>query len=61
MTRETIWHWRHEHSVFLAALNRRRQALWAEGHERLRALVDKAVDAIEQGLTVATLRPQWNS
>jgi hypothetical protein len=50
VSRETIWHWHHEHSVFMVELNRRRQALWAEAHERLRALVHTAVDVIEEAI-----------
>jgi hypothetical protein len=42
---ETIWHWHHEHPVFLAELNRQRQTLWAEAHELVRALAGKAVAA----------------
>jgi hypothetical protein len=41
--------WRHEHPVFIAELNRR-QTLWTEAHERLRALVGKAVDVLEQAV-----------
>jgi hypothetical protein len=41
--------WRHEHPVFIAELNRR-QALWTEAHERLRALVGKAVNVLEQAV-----------
>jgi hypothetical protein len=50
VTRETVWHWRHDHLVFIAELNRRRKALWAEALERLRVLVGKAVDVIEQAV-----------
>lgn len=50
VSRETVWHWRHEHPVFLAELNRRRQALWADVHDRLRALVGKAVEVLEQAV-----------
>jgi Homeodomain-like domain len=50
VTRETIWHWRHKHPIFIAELNCRRQALWAGAHERLRALVGRAVDVIEEAV-----------
>jgi hypothetical protein len=50
VTREAIWHWRHEHPVFIAELNRQRQALWAEVHERLRALVHTVVDVITEAV-----------
>jgi hypothetical protein len=50
VSRETVWHWRHEHPVFLAELNRRRQALWADAHDRLRALVGQAVDVLDQAV-----------
>jgi hypothetical protein len=36
--------------VFARKLNRRRQALWAEAHEHLRALVGKAVNVLDQAV-----------
>jgi hypothetical protein len=54
--RETVTRWRHEHPVFIAELNRRRQALWVEHHERLRALVGQAVEVIEQAVCGGNLK-----
>jgi hypothetical protein len=28
VTRETVWHWRHEHPVFMAELERRWAEVW---------------------------------
>jgi hypothetical protein len=50
VTREMVWHWRHEHPDFLAEPNWRRQALWAAARERLRALIHTAVDVIEKAV-----------
>jgi hypothetical protein len=53
VTRETVWHWRHEHSVFMATLERRRAEVWRQPQERLRSLLSKAVEnlaaAVEEG------------
>src|SRR5215813_2223269 len=53
VTRETVWHWRHEHPVFMATLERRRAEVWREPQERLRSLLSKAVEnlaaAVEEG------------
>jgi hypothetical protein len=56
IARETVTRWRHERPVFIAELNRRRQALWAEHHERLRALVGQAVEVIEQAVCGGNLK-----
>jgi hypothetical protein len=50
VSRETVWAWRHRHPVFIAELNRRRKALWGDAHDRLRALVGKAVEVLEQAV-----------
>jgi len=50
IARETVMRWRHEHPLFIAELNRRRKDLWADAHERLRGLVSKAVEVIEQAV-----------
>src|SRR5919108_1834654 len=46
IARETAWHWRKEHAVFRATLERRRAELWGTASERLRALLAKAVENI---------------
>jgi hypothetical protein len=43
VTRETVWHWRHEHPVFMAELERRRAEVWRAPQEKLRSLMGKAV------------------
>jgi hypothetical protein len=47
VTRPTVTDWRNHHPVFRATLNARRSALWAEAHDRLRALVGKAIETLE--------------
>ena len=54
--RETVWSWRHTHPLFIAELNRRRHALWAEAHERLRALVGQAVAVLERAVVGGDLK-----
>jgi hypothetical protein len=46
IARETAWHWRKEHAVFRAHLERRRAEVWGTASERLRALLAKAVENI---------------
>jgi len=47
VTRPTVTDWRNHHPVFIATLNARRSALWADAHERLRALVGQAIANLE--------------
>jgi hypothetical protein len=56
VARETVWHWRHEHPVFLAELNRRRRAFWADAQERLRALVGRAVEILAEAVAGGDLK-----
>jgi hypothetical protein len=50
VAREAVTRWRSDNPLFIAELNRQRQALWADARERLRALVGKAVAVIEQAM-----------
>ncbi|WP_188881584.1 helix-turn-helix domain-containing protein [Alicyclobacillus cellulosilyticus] len=50
VTRQTVWEWRNRNPDFIAALNARRQELWGAQVERLRQLVAKAVDVLEEDL-----------
>jgi hypothetical protein len=50
VTRQTVSAWVHHHPGFQAALNSRRQELWADVSDRLRGLLPKALDVIEQEL-----------
>ena len=50
VARETICRWRNANPYFMAELNRRRQDVWQTAQERLRGLVGKAIDILEQAL-----------
>ena len=50
VSRETVTRWRNDNPHFIAELNRKRQALWHGDHDRLRALVGKALDTLEQAV-----------
>lgn len=50
VARETICRWRNENPYFMAELNRRRKDVWQTAQERLRGLVGKAIDILEQAL-----------
>jgi hypothetical protein len=49
VARETVTRWR-ANPFFSAALNRRRQELWASHTERLRAMVGGALDTLEKAV-----------
>lgn len=50
VSRQTVTEWRNRNAVFAAELNRRRQEVWGAQVERLRQLVARAVDVLEQDL-----------
>jgi len=50
VTRQTVWEWRNRNPEFIAALNARRQEVWGSHVERLRQLVTKAIDVLEENL-----------
>lgn len=50
VTRQTVNAWRRQHPGFQAALNVRRRELSEAAADRLRALLPKALDALEEGL-----------
>jgi hypothetical protein len=54
VSRQTISEWR-RNPVFMAELNRRRQALWADGHERLRHMVMTAIDRLQTAVDTGDL------
>jgi len=50
VTRPTVTEWANHDAAFQAALNQARAALWAAATDRLRAMVPKAVAALEAAL-----------
>ena len=48
--RETVTRWRNDNPHFAAQLNRQRRLIWSNSHDRLRALVSKAVDTLDLAL-----------
>lgn len=50
VSRATVCDWRNHNAVFQASLNRRRADLFAEGADRLRTLVGRAVGVLGAGL-----------
>ena len=51
VSRQTITNWRLNNPSFIVELNRKRKELWGSQEERLRNLVKKAVDILEQSLS----------
>lgn len=50
VTRQTVNVWRHVHPAFAAAVEERRHEVWGVASDRLRSLLPKAVDAVEDAL-----------
>ena len=50
VARETVTRWRNDNPHFAAQLNRQRRLIWSNSHDRLRALVSKAVDTLDVAL-----------
>ena len=48
VVRQTVWRWRNQDPDFIAELNERRQELWAAQKERLRSMIEPALDALEE-------------
>jgi transposase-like protein len=55
VSRQTVSEWLNHAAVFQAELNRRRQELFTENTERLRALVPRALDILAGELEVGNL------
>ena len=51
VSRQTVNQWQNHDAVFVAALNARRQETWGSQSERLRNLVAKAIDVLEEDLS----------
>jgi hypothetical protein len=54
--RQTIWRWRNEIPVFVAALNRERHELWASNSDRLRSLTSKALAVVDEALDASDVQ-----
>jgi hypothetical protein len=52
VTRQTVNEWRNHSPAFIAALNAQRQELFGAHTERLRGLVPKAIDALENAFEI---------
>jgi hypothetical protein len=56
VTRQTVWEWRHRHPAFIAEVNRQRQEVWEAATERLRGLLIRAVEVLDEGLNAEDRR-----
>jgi hypothetical protein len=52
----TVWRWRTGNPAFGAALNARRHELWEHSLDRVRALVPRALDVVEQAIDAGDSR-----
>ena len=50
VNRSTVNQWQNHNPFFVAELNRRRKSVWGSEENRLRSLVSKAVDVLEEDL-----------
>ena len=48
--RQCVNKWRHHDADFVAALNRRRAAMWEEHTDRIRALISSALDVLAEDI-----------
>jgi hypothetical protein len=53
-SRTTLWRWRTHHPAFVARINQRRVELWGAAGDRLRAMLDEAVNVFAE-----QLRDDW--
>jgi len=51
VSRQTVCDWRHNNPAFIAELNKRREAVWGASTDRLRGMVNAALDTLEDSLT----------
>jgi hypothetical protein len=56
VSRMTVWHWRAESPLFIAELNRRRQEVWRQPQERLRALAARACENLTAAVEAGDLK-----
>ncbi len=59
VSRQTVNGWKNHHPAFMAALNTRRAEVWDVAGDRLRALLPKALDALEGSLS--GVEPDWRA
>ena len=59
VSRQTVNGWKNHHPPFMAALNARRAEVWEVAGDRLRALLPKALDALEGSLS--GVEPDWRA
>jgi hypothetical protein len=59
VNRETVWHWRKEHPIFMAALEQRRSEVWRQAQERLRAMASKACENIAAAVESGSLKASF--
>jgi hypothetical protein len=56
VSRQTVSEWLNHHPGFRAAFNRRRQEIWNQASDRLRALLPKALDLLEKQIEEGEFR-----
>jgi hypothetical protein len=56
VVRQTVSEWLNQQDGFRAAVNQRRHELWTAVTDRLRSLVPKALDVLEEGLTAGNVQ-----
>jgi hypothetical protein len=56
----TVWRWRTSNPGFIAALNARREEVWASSLDRIRSLLPIALDVVEEALQARDYRVALN-
>ena len=58
VTRQTVNTWRNRNPVFMAELNARRRALWDAHQDRMRRLISRALDVLEEDMADDSQSPE---
>jgi DNA-binding transcriptional MerR regulator len=53
---DEIQHWRDEHPVFQARLNQAKRRLWDDAQDRLRAMIPRAIEVLEQAMSQGSVK-----
>lgn len=56
VNRTTMWEWRTAHPIFMATLERQRVEVWRQPQERLRSLLNKAVENLAAAVEAGDLK-----
>jgi DNA-binding transcriptional MerR regulator len=53
---DDVQHWRDEHPVFQARLNQAKRRRWDDAQDRLRAMIPRAIEVLEQAMSQGSVK-----